>query len=42
VASEETLSIRAADFLNDNDASGGNWIKLNKTAGAAEGGRGDY
>ena len=39
VASEETLSIRAADFLNDRDPSGGNWIRLNKTAGAAQGGR---
>ena len=41
VASEETLSIRAADFLNNNDPSGGNWIRLNKppTAGGA-GGRG--
>lgn len=39
VASEETLSIRAADFLNANDPSGGNWIKLN-SAGAGGGGRG--
>ena len=39
VASEEILSIRAADFLNDRDPSGGNWIRLNKTAGAAKGGR---
>jgi 5-methyltetrahydrofolate--homocysteine methyltransferase len=39
VASEETLSIRAADFLNDRDPSGGNWIRLNKTAGGAQGGR---
>ena len=39
VASEETLSIRAADFLMNNDPSGGNWIKLNKTAGGAQGGR---
>ena len=33
VASEEILSIRAADFLNANDPSGGNWIRLNSTAG---------
>ena len=39
VASEETLSIRAADFLNNNDASGGNWIRLNKPVGGAQGGR---
>ena len=39
VASEETLSIRAADFLMNHDPSGGNWIKLNKTAGGAQGGR---
>ena len=40
VASEETLSIRAADFLNNHDPSGGNWIRLNKSAGGAQGGRG--
>ncbi|MGR3513778.1 MAG: dihydropteroate synthase [Paracoccaceae bacterium] len=40
VASEETLSIRAADFLNANDPSGGNWIRLNKAATGGEGGRG--
>ncbi len=39
VASEEILSIRAADFLNNADPSGGNWINLNKTTGAAKGGR---
>ena len=39
VASEEVISIRAADFLLDHDPSGGNWIKLNKTAAPA-GGRG--
>ncbi len=38
VASEETLSIRAADFLNDNDPSGGNWIRLNKAATGGDGG----
>ncbi|MEL7151221.1 MAG: dihydropteroate synthase [Pseudomonadota bacterium] len=38
VASEETLSIRAADFLNANDPSGGNWIRLNKAATGGEGG----
>ncbi|MGI9389871.1 MAG: methyltetrahydrofolate cobalamin methyltransferase [Boseongicola sp.] len=31
VASEETLSIRAADFLMNQDPSGANWIRLNKT-----------
>lgn len=41
VASDEVLSIRAADFLLDHDPSGGNWIRLNKapSAGGA-GGRG--
>jgi 5-methyltetrahydrofolate--homocysteine methyltransferase len=38
VASEETLSIRAADFLMNHDPSGGNWIRLNK-AGAGGGSR---
>ena len=40
VASEEILSIRAADFLNNNDPSGGNWIRLNKAPSASGGGRG--
>ncbi len=42
VASEEVISIRAADFLLDHDPSGGNWIKLNKVAaaGGGVGGRG--
>lgn len=40
VASDETLSIRAADFLNDNDPSGGNWIRMNKAATGGESGRG--
>ncbi|NND42648.1 MAG: methyltetrahydrofolate cobalamin methyltransferase, partial [Silicimonas sp.] len=41
VASEETLSVRAADFLMDHDPSGGNWIRMNKPAGnAAAGARG--
>jgi len=39
VASEEVMSIRAADFLMNQDPSGGNWIALNKPAGAG-GGRG--
>jgi 5-methyltetrahydrofolate--homocysteine methyltransferase len=38
VASEEIISIRAADFLLDHDPSGGNWIKLNKPVGAGGGG----
>lgn len=37
-ASEEILSIRAADFLMDHDPSGGNWIRLNKPVGAPGGG----
>ncbi|MDA7429032.1 methyltetrahydrofolate cobalamin methyltransferase [Primorskyibacter aestuariivivens] len=40
VASDEVVSIRAADFLLDHDPSGGNWIKLNKTAAPAGSGRG--
>ncbi|MCM2562269.1 methyltetrahydrofolate cobalamin methyltransferase [Lutimaribacter sp. EGI FJ00015] len=42
VASDEVISIRAADFLLDHDPSGGNWIKLNKTGapGGGAGGRG--
>ncbi|MEM9972419.1 MAG: dihydropteroate synthase, partial [Pseudomonadota bacterium] len=42
VASDEILSIRAADFLLDHDPSGGNWIRLNKpnTGAAGGGGRG--
>ncbi|MEK6216518.1 MAG: hypothetical protein N2B03_04775, partial [Boseongicola sp.] len=39
VASEESLSIRAADFLVNQDPSGANWIRLNKTP-SASGGRG--
>lgn len=38
VASEEILSIRAADFLNNHDPSGGNWIRMNKPVGGAGGG----
>ncbi|MEM8790814.1 MAG: methyltetrahydrofolate cobalamin methyltransferase [Pseudomonadota bacterium] len=40
--SKEIEAIKAADFLLDNDASGGNWIRFNKPAGAAapEGARG--
>jgi 5-methyltetrahydrofolate--homocysteine methyltransferase len=41
VASDEMLSIRAADFLLDSDPSGANWIRLNKPVGGdAAGGRG--
>ena len=40
VASDEMLSIRAADFLLDHDPSGGNWIRLNKPVGSGGGGRG--
>ena len=40
VASQEILSIRAADFLNNNDPSGSNWIRMNKPAGSGENGRG--
>ncbi|MCB2116700.1 MAG: dihydropteroate synthase [Rhodobacteraceae bacterium] len=41
VASDEILSIRAADFLLDHDPSGGNWIRMNKpVATSAGGGRG--
>ncbi|MDJ1007044.1 MAG: methyltetrahydrofolate cobalamin methyltransferase [Paracoccaceae bacterium] len=39
--SEEILSIKAADFLLNQDPSGANWIRLNKPGGgAASGGRG--
>ena len=39
--SKEIEAIKAADFLMDNDPSGGAWIKFNKPAGAApEGARG--
>ncbi|QMU58448.1 MAG: methyltetrahydrofolate cobalamin methyltransferase [Boseongicola sp.] len=40
VASEEVLSIRAADFLVDQDPSGGNWIRMNKPVAAPGGGGG--
>ena len=41
VSSKEIEAIKAADFLMDNDPSGGAWIKFNKPAGAApEGARG--
>ncbi len=40
VASDEVLSIRAADFLNNSDPSGGNWIRMNKPAGSGQNGRG--
>ena len=38
--SKEIEAIKAADFLMNNDPSGGNWIAFNKPAGAAEGARG--
>ena len=38
--SEEIVSIKAADFLVNQDPSGANWIRLNKPGGAAAGGRG--
>ncbi|MEM1275952.1 MAG: methyltetrahydrofolate cobalamin methyltransferase [Pseudomonadota bacterium] len=40
--SKEIEAIKAADFLLDNDASGGNWIKFNKppASAGAEGARG--
>lgn len=38
--SEEIVSIKAADFLMDQDPSGANWIALNKPAGSGGGGRG--
>lgn len=38
IASEETLSIRAADFLLNHDPSGGNWIRMNKPVAAPGGG----
>ena len=37
-ASEEILSIKAADFLLNQDPSGANWIRLNKSGGGASGG----
>ncbi|MEL7461277.1 MAG: methyltetrahydrofolate cobalamin methyltransferase [Pseudomonadota bacterium] len=40
VTSEEIVSIKAADFLMNQDPSGAAWIRLNKTAGGATGGRG--
>ena len=41
VTSEEMVSIKAADFLLNQDASGANWIRLNKPGGgSAAGGRG--
>jgi 5-methyltetrahydrofolate--homocysteine methyltransferase len=42
--SKEIEAIKAADFLMDNDASGGNWIRFNKppaSANAPLGARGD-
>jgi 5-methyltetrahydrofolate--homocysteine methyltransferase len=42
--SKEIEAIKAADFLMDNDSSGGNWIKFNKPAAGAnapQGARGD-
>ena len=38
--SEEIVSIKAADFLMNQDPSGANWIRLNKPAGGTAGGRG--
>lgn len=40
VASDEVISIRAADFLLDHDPSGANWIRLNKPPAAAGNGAG--
>lgn len=40
VASDEIMSIRAADFLLDHDPSGGNWIRLNKAPSPAGSGGG--
>ena len=40
IASDEILSIRAADFLLDHDPSGGNWIRMNKPVSSGGGGRG--
>ena len=41
VTSEEMVSIKAADFLLNQDPSGANWIRLNKPGGgSAAGGRG--
>ena len=39
-AGKEMEAIRAANFLTDNDPSGGSWIKFNKIPGADAGGRG--
>jgi 5-methyltetrahydrofolate--homocysteine methyltransferase len=42
--SKEIEAIKAADFLMDNDASGGNWIRFNKppaSANAPQGARRD-
>ena len=39
-AGKEMEAIRAANFLMDNDASGGAWIKFNKVPGDDAGGRG--
>ena len=40
VPSDEILSIRAADFLNNNDPSGSTWIRMNKPVASGENGRG--
>ena len=40
IASDEILSIRAADFLLDHDPSGGNWIRMNKPVSSGGSGRG--
>ena len=39
-AGKEMAAIRAANFLMDNDPSGGAWIKFNKVPGYDAGGRG--
>ena len=39
-AGKEMEAIRAANFLTNNDDSGGEWIKFNKAPGDAQGGRG--
>jgi 5-methyltetrahydrofolate--homocysteine methyltransferase len=39
-AGKEMEAIRAANFLTDNDPSGGSWIQFNKIPGADAGGRG--
>jgi len=36
---KEMEAIRAANFLTDNDPSGGNWIAFNRPAGGEGGGR---